>query len=480
MKTLKLKTQLLLKNNWIYFLIFGLIFCYFMIFRFFLIPSGDDYFWWGQEGSYLLHHGFYGPVKLYGASINGRYIGNTLEILTMRHLKIAMIVFSGTWTILIWCMWKLANKTWWALILAFGFVFTLNDALLNTTLVWNAGFMNYVPSTTLILVYLVIFKDGEKVQLNKYYAILTFLIGLVAGLFLEAIAFAQILLGIMVLLFFTNKKKAYHISYLVGALLSLVIIMSHPGYRLHIPYRKTTFNIIDIWHIYAMNNHIWLISLNTILISLILISVIILTFKKTNILPNNHLFIYISSIFLIYYLVVGVYLNFAHKDPNYNYLLNEVFANVDALVSLVFIIYIGICIYQFMRFDKMVWLYYLCAGLFFSPLLFVASPVNGRSVFTTYVFMYLVMIKFVQKAMFKIKIRNYLIVLATLVIICAAANYQTIMYTNYMSNLERVQESDYIKGKRLLNKHIPYRKFVWSNDRLDQQNVFYWRARLYK
>lgn len=109
------------QKNWFYFLVFGLVFCYFAIFRYLLIPSGDDYFWWGQPGDYLLHHGFVGPVKIYGASINGRYLGNFLEIITMRHLKLALLIFAGSWTLMSWCMWKLENQTWWALIFAIAF-----------------------------------------------------------------------------------------------------------------------------------------------------------------------------------------------------------------------------------------------------------------------------------------------------------------------------------------------------------------------
>ncbi|WP_153454607.1 hypothetical protein [Companilactobacillus mishanensis] len=34
------------------------VFIYFAIFRLFLIPVGDDYFWYGDKGMYLLHHAF--------------------------------------------------------------------------------------------------------------------------------------------------------------------------------------------------------------------------------------------------------------------------------------------------------------------------------------------------------------------------------------------------------------------------------------
>ena len=48
-----------------------------------MIPSGDDFFWGGEQGQYLMNHGFYGPQKIYGGSSNGRWIGNLSEIFTV-------------------------------------------------------------------------------------------------------------------------------------------------------------------------------------------------------------------------------------------------------------------------------------------------------------------------------------------------------------------------------------------------------------
>ena len=469
------------QKNWVYFLVFGLVFCYFVSFRYLLIPSGDDYFWWGQPGDYLLHHGFVGPVKIYGASINGRYLGNFLEISTMRHLKLALLIFAGSWTLMSWCMWKLENQTWWALILAIAFVFTLNDSLLNTVLVWNAGFINYVPPMALILLYLVICKDGEDKPLHRYYAILTLIIGVAAGLFLEVIAMAQIVMDLIIIFFFTKRKRGYHFSYLIGSLVALVIMMSHPGYRMHIPYRETTFNPFRIWHIYVIANHIWLISLNTILIFLLLLAMTVIISRKRLYSFFDKLFIVVNIVFLIYYLIIGVYLKQVHNDNNYYYLLNPIFAEIDAIISLFLIIYTGYFICHYLsKQRKQVLFYYLCAGLYFGPLLFVAAPVSSRGVFMSYVFMYLIMIDCVQTAFTGIKLQNILFLLILLATLGIAGRYQMYLYENFNANLQRVLEPDYIQGKRLLNKHIPNRKFVWSKDRLDQQNVFYWRARLKK
>lgn len=474
----KSKLLQLIKRNWLYFLIFLLIFCYFGIFRYFLIPSGDDYFWWGTQGEYLLHHGFYGPIKIYGGSINGRYLGNFLEILTMRHLKLAVIVFGGFWTLLIWTIWQLSGKTWWSLVLACGFIFTLNDAFLNTILVWNAGFINYVPPMALLLLYLVIVQKGEQQHLSAIYALLTLGLGLTAGLFLESITICQIFLGLILLVFFTSHKQLYHFTYLLGAILSFGMMFSHPGYRLQVPYRQKTFDLSKIWHIYTTSNHIWLISLNTILLAILLVAIIVLAWQSQLSKLTKGSLLLGAVIFLIYYLFVSRYLHTVKTDMIYDYLVNIHFADIDAIVSLLLIGYIGCCIYYLLPFDKMIWLFYVCAGLFFGPLLFVAAPVNCRGIFPTYVFMYLIMIKFVQTASHELKINRLLLVITMIMVAGAATHYQIIMQTNYEANLMRVQEPAYVQRQRLLNKHVPYRKFVWVNDRFDQQNPDYWNQRL--
>jgi hypothetical protein len=63
--------------------IFSILYLYFLITSFLIIPAGDDFFWWGKPGHYLLTHHFYGLDSSFGGSSNGRYLGNLLEILIM-------------------------------------------------------------------------------------------------------------------------------------------------------------------------------------------------------------------------------------------------------------------------------------------------------------------------------------------------------------------------------------------------------------
>lgn len=58
-------------------------------------------------------------------------------------------------------MWKLIGKSIASLIVSCLFVFTLQDGFINNILAWNAGFINYVPSIALILIYILIVDRGR-------------------------------------------------------------------------------------------------------------------------------------------------------------------------------------------------------------------------------------------------------------------------------------------------------------------------------
>ncbi len=157
--------------------------------------------------------------------------------------------------------------------------------------------------------------------------------------------------------------------------------------------------------------------------------------------------------------------------------ISQPIAVTDTLVSILLIIFIGYCIFIFYKTDAKMWLYYLMTGVIAGQLLFVSAPVNCRGYFLTYVFMYLIAMRFVVDAFSKVKLINWIIALA---VILLGASYQSMLYQNHQVNLERVSDPQFYNGKKALTKHVPYRQFVWSNDLLNQQNPTYWKSYLGK
>ena len=459
-----------------YQLAFTLIFFYFALLRYWLIPSNDDYIWRGKIGNYLLHHWFYGPDAIYGGNSNGRFLGNLLEIFTMHHLAAAIIVFAGFWTLLIWGIWRLSGKNWGALVAASLFIFTLQAGFLNNILVWNAGFINYVPPIALMLAYLVIVQQGTCQQLSAYWGGVTFLIGFCGGLFLETLTITQIILGLIILGYQKGKSQFFHKTYLMGALAALLLMMTNPSYWHPTQYRQTTFNLGKIWTIYADHNHFWLLTNNLPLLIVVCLAILLLIYR-CNYSPKMKLILgFTTALFLIYYLAINVYLK--SRPLTYIYTYTKVANSIkvsDSLVSILFIIFIGIIIFLFFRSEPFLWLYYLLAGIAFGPLMFVLSPTHCRGIFPCYVFMYLIAVCFVQAAVAQAPVRKMVSGIFALWVLIGAGNYQYKMFTNYHANLQRVQQQSFLNGTKSLRQHVPYRKFVWANDMLNQQDPHYWQ-----
>ncbi|AKP67675.1 DUF6056 family protein [Companilactobacillus ginsenosidimutans] len=458
-------------------LIFAGYFIYFAIFRDFVIPSADDYFWYGPKGAYLLRHFFYGPQEIYGGSSNGRYLGNLFEIVTIRHLWISMIVFAVFWTLLVWCIWQLSNKSNTSLWLSFLFIFTMQTAFMNNLLVWNAGFVNYVPPIALLLFYLVIlFNTGEKIQKLKVLPWITLGLGLVTGLFMESITIVQLLIGIATVLFLRKNIKSFHLTYLLGSIFSIILMFLHPSYRDHQTYRATTTDLSDIWRIYSDMTHFWLITFNLFLLMIILVAIGIIIIKsKMNVFAKVPL-LASTGFFSLYYLFINYDLR---KNPmSYSYTFNDLdkhISNPDAIISIIFVVFIGLCIGLFFKKDVVMWSFYLLAGVFTAEMLLVSSPISSRPYFFPYVFMYLIGIRFFHVALSKVRIKSIHInfALATILLLFSI-NHQHKMVTNYQANLIRVSEQSFFEGG-ILKDHLPHRKYVYVNDEFDQQSGSYWK-----
>lgn len=454
---------------------------YFGIFRFLIIPSGDDYFWWGDHGAYLLRHHFYGPQAIYGGSSNGRYVGNLLEIFTMHHQILAILAYAFGWTLLIWCIWKLSGKSLTSLLLAGLFTMTLQTAFVNNVLVWNAGFVNYVPPLILIMFYLIIVHRGRQQELNRFMPLLTLVISYIGGFFTEGMTLTAICLGVLVLLYFRKKAKLYHLTYLVGAIISAITMFSHRGYHEKSIYHQTTFDPNKMWDIYSKITHFWIITFNVALLMAILVAIIVLALKANLPAWKKYSLTLISIGFIIYYIAINFKLKTIPMNDAYGYnVISGRLANIEGIVSLIFIIFIGYAIFTFFN-DPQIWCYFLLTGVVVGQLLFVQAPINCRGYFPAYAFMYLIAMRFVLKALSEIKINKYVINLVLLLgLVVTAGTYQYKLHANYEVNLQRVNDPKFYNQGLTFTKHVPYRHLVWTNDLTNQQNPSYWKLYLEK
>ncbi|APX73292.1 DUF6056 family protein [Companilactobacillus allii] len=471
---------------------FPIVFLYFFIFRFLVIPSGDDYFWGGSQGEYLMNHGFYGPQKIYGGSSNGRWIGNLSEIFTVHHLIFAMLAYAIFWTLLIWCIWKLTGRSKLSMILSGLFVFTFQDGYISTVLGWNAGFINYIPPLALILLFLTFIKDlydGNRIYHPILLAICTFLMSLVGGLFVEHLTLYQIFIGVIAILcgiyIYHEKFQWFEGSYLLGAIVSAAIMFSHPAYHEKSTYRDTNFDLHGIINNYFYITHYWFNTLNIVVNIALCLAIIVIA---THQLRNNKLkwFINIISVFfIIYYVTINIWLGQHNYDQFFMYQnLSIRITQIDGIMTIVywlFLIFATICLFN----AKSNYILYFSMFTYFaliSPFIIIISPINSREFFTSYVFLYIATIIYVQKAASfysRYMVKN-LRTVATIVLLLCSINVGYKMVANYQANLIRVQDERFLSGKASLPNHVPYRKYVLSNDALLQQSSTYWKDFLNK
>lgn len=472
---------------------FPIVFIYFFIFRFLVIPSGDDFFWGGAQGKYLMEHGFYGPQKIYGGSSNGRWIGNLSEIFTVHHLLAAMLAYAIFWTLLLWCIWKLTGKSRLSLLLSGLFIFTFQAGYISTVLAWNAGFVNYIPPLALMLLFLTFIKDlydGSKLYHPLILAILTFFMSLIGGLFVEHLTLYQIFIGVVVILvgryIYHAEFEWFEGSYLLGAIISAAIMFSHPAYHEKSTYRNTNFDIHGIINNYFYITHYWFNTLNVIVNIVLLAAIIIIAtnkLKRTN--KTKWMINIISALFIIYYLVINLWLGNHNYDQFFMYRnLSTKVTLIDGVMTILYWLFLIFCTIYLFSPKKNYVLYFSLFTYFalISPFIIIISPINSREFFTAYVFLYIAMILYVLKVVSyfgKISIRNLRIVLAAILIICSI-NVGYKMTANYRSNLVRVQNERFLSGQGQLPNHVPYRKYVLSNDALLQQSSTYWQDFLNK
>jgi hypothetical protein len=276
-----------------------------------------------------------------------------------------------------------------------------------------------VPPMALVLSYLVIVDYGQKKVLPWLFALLTLVLGYSAGLFTEALTLGQICLAVLVILYFNKRTKLYHITYLLGTIVSAIVMFSHPGYHGKSTYRGTTFDPKVIWSWFSNVTHFWLITFNVILLAAILLAILTLVLKSDFSRVKKIILSIISVAFLFYYAVANAILRTIPKNDMYGYnSISQPIAVTDTLVSILLIIFIGYCIFVFYKTDAKMWLYYLMTGVIAGQLLFVSAPVNCRGYFLTYVFMYLIAMRFVVDAFSKVKLINWIIAFVVVLLGC--------------------------------------------------------------
>ncbi|MBA1434287.1 hypothetical protein [Bombilactobacillus bombi] len=469
-------------------LLFIPVFIYFFIFRYFLILGGDDFFWWGEHGQYLLTHNFVAPnLPIYGGSGNGRYLGNLLEIFTTRHLLLAMLVYASCCTMLLLLIYKLGDCTLISFIGGILGTTLLPTGLFTDVLAWNAGFVNYVPPMITIL--WLLYLNYQPHHDNFLLCWLTLLIMLVGQLFLESMTLLQLFFIIVIIGWQKFQQKhvyRFNIYGLAGALIGAAIMAAHPSYYLHTNnYRQLVTSFNQIIHNYIYQTHFYFLTFNIGLNLVLALLVLGLLWHSTNLMVR----VVISGltvIFIGYLIYISNYIQQRINDIFIIQNLPRQIAIIDSIVMTGFWLLILIIALLFLpnSYRYKIITFQLAGFLSIAPFFIINNPLRIREYFCNYIFMlltaitlanYLISTYLSSQRIFS-KPRYQCIIL--LITAALALHTLTIMSTNHYVNEIRTSNSAWLSGQQSqLRQHVPFRNYVKGFDRLIDQHPQYYRFR---
>lgn len=207
---------------------YSVIFAAFAVLAFLFPYSGDDWAWGSEIGMERLESGF--------ENYNGRYLGNLLVmLLTKSKLLQVLAVAAG---MLLMCALPVAycfSNRLSLLVFSSFLIFLIPKEIFVQSVVWTAGFSNYIPPIIIIFAYFLIVKNifGEKPVYKKFVPIITFIIGFSCALFMENVTLYAVAVSLLIIVFARIKHKRFflaHLANFVGCLAGTVLMFSNGAY----------------------------------------------------------------------------------------------------------------------------------------------------------------------------------------------------------------------------------------------------------
>lgn len=454
---------------------------YLGVYLFFLFLSyntpltGDDWTWGTKAGWSRLQNGF--------ADYNGRYISNILELAITRIDILRYLIVALFSTLLIFLIAKITNhrNTLIPMMLSFIMILLTPTKIFAQTFGWAAGFINYVPSLALLLLYVYIVRNiysEDKPIYNKWLPLFIFPLGLATQLIVEHVTLFALYTAVAVILYtyFKHKKvMVLHLTYLVSLIVGSIIMFSNGAYWNVLngtdTYRAVGNEITEemgilakIYYVYSEQIYKYLF-LENIFINLI-IGILIIILITRSVSNSNWIGLVIKPLLLsiiigsmLYLLVVGEVLG--------NEFLGTKTNDFEAFICTLFFMSILVSIALFVDIQTYkIRLFYYLSGvvLLIAPFIFI-SPFGPRCVFASYVFMVLVCLELfsylTNSSTFSYKklIKPLLATIFVLII-----GYAYIFAMNGSTSRERLlhlKEEVNKKEQKIELQELPFTQFHW-------------------
>lgn len=193
--------------------------------------TGDDWAWGSSIGVERL--------EVFFKNYNGRYLGNLLVFALTRNKVLDAVVMAVSFTLISYfCYAYSANKSkmlFWVAAILF---FSMPKEIFAQSIVWTAGYSNYVPSALISAIFLLSARKVTQVNppapdKKPGKNIWMFVLGFCGGLFIEHITLFNIYFTAGVIIYaFVRFKKYYkeHFAFLIGAIVGACAMFSDPSY----------------------------------------------------------------------------------------------------------------------------------------------------------------------------------------------------------------------------------------------------------
>lgn len=392
-------------------------------------PSGDDFNRLNDSGFIGFSQGLERVKRLY-KTLNGRVVGNGISYLFINRLP-RTIIKSVSVGLYILLMMKLLNiKRLSGFFIILGSIILMPLPVFRQTLVWSAGFYNYMPPIVIILLLmnLLIYHRNTftKGELGA-----AFLLSLIASLFMENLTIYMVFLPILLALSFWNKDNipAYIASF-VGSVLGAVIMFMSPIYwkvaNNEDGYREIADDILAFvsknWDIFSK----YMLVFNIFAMVLFVLALGIGIYKAYK---DKKFSFQIPALVNLLLLIPFAFLDLSQGASIVNMLLHISFY--------ILIILVAVRDFNIKKFSpKIIVFSCLSMAITMGPLLFV-SPVSARNFFTPMFFNVLIIISLFRLNTYDLKLEKHFNRVCGGFMLVAFSVYLLAYSTNYRTYVER-------------------------------------------
>ena len=432
--------------------------------------SGDDWQWALFKLNVNTIIDFYHNVFL-----NGRYLGNLMAIILCKNFIIRSLIMTLVVSSIAYIIHK-ETKCPYSLFWLFFMI--MNLEILKQSVVWSSGFANYVFSTLLLLLNLLLLrKIYNKNKMNLFWEIFLGAIATISCLVIENMTIFLILFIIILNIIYYIKNKKINIWLLlisIAYFLGTFIMFSHPvylkifengdGYRqignTFSSLLRTTIINCDTIQKYTILGNFYIIS------SLVLF---IYCFYKNNIKKYNQKsqkLINVGFIVEFSYIIYSLLFNFMPKWQDFD-IFNIIFKIFNiAYALLYFLVLAGLIIVIFKKsknYHNMLFVLSIII-LLIAPLLIV-TPIGPRNFFMIYILEMILLfyIYYESKVYIKFDLNKFAFIITIMLSIFYGVVYGQIYNCSnnrYNYLMEKVNAGE----KEILLPKLPYPEYVWNGN----------------